>query len=204
MWMRQSWGKTEEVIGVFKRELDDLEDRRNDNGVKLSSIKHKVFELEEQQYMTRWDFWRWQRRALDSPLISHATSNPLPDHCHTKDRHIPRGLSGQGLSIDIKTLRAEATEASTGSGGANLVTLPPEKVRVERVQSKSAVLLVQGQNRCGGQTWSSFSQLGFSTWQRPALSPVATPTHQKKMFFSFLPPNDGDDRSPLPLSVSLL
>lgn len=47
---------TEEVIGVFKRELDDLEDGRNNDDVKLSSIKHKVFELEEQQYMTRQDF----------------------------------------------------------------------------------------------------------------------------------------------------
>lgn len=72
------------------------------------------------------------------------------------------------------------------------------------MQSKSTVLLVRGQNRCGGQTWSSFSHLGFSMWQRQALSPVATPTHQKKMFFWVLPPNDGDDRSPLPLYVSFL
>lgn len=48
-----------EVIGVFKRELDDLEDRSNDNDMRLSSIKHKVFELEEQQHKTGLHiFWR--------------------------------------------------------------------------------------------------------------------------------------------------
>jgi len=44
---------TEDVIGVFKRELDDLEDGSNDKDTELSSRNQKVFELEEQQHMIR-------------------------------------------------------------------------------------------------------------------------------------------------------